>query len=69
VGREDMLKPTIIVNESLHEASNDNGITAVNSATSKYLAVKSAMFHIAKINICTWTSPHGKITTELIRSW
>jgi hypothetical protein len=34
VGREDIFKP-IIGNESLHEASNDNGVRVVNFATSK----------------------------------
>jgi hypothetical protein len=33
-GREDIFKPTI-GNESLHEISNDNGVRAVNFATSK----------------------------------
>jgi exonuclease III len=40
VGREDIFKP-IIGNESLHEASNDNGVRVVNFATSKNLIVKS----------------------------
>jgi exonuclease III len=43
VGREDIFKPTI-GNESLHEISNDNGVTLVNFATSKNLRVKSTMF-------------------------
>jgi hypothetical protein len=34
VGREDIFKP-IIGNESLHEASNDNGVREVNFATSR----------------------------------
>jgi hypothetical protein len=34
VGGKDIFKPTI-GNESLHEASNDNGIRAVNFVTSK----------------------------------
>jgi hypothetical protein len=34
VGREDIFKP-IIGSESLHEASNDNGVRVVNFATSK----------------------------------
>jgi hypothetical protein len=34
VGREDIYKP-IIISESLHEASNDNGVRVVNFATSK----------------------------------
>jgi hypothetical protein len=50
VGREDIFKP-IIVNESLHEASNDNGVRVVNFATSKNVIVKSTTFphrHIRK---------------------
>jgi hypothetical protein len=40
---EDIFKP-IIGNESLHEASNDNGVRVVNFATSKNLIVKSTTF-------------------------
>jgi hypothetical protein len=43
VGREDIFK-WIIGNESLHEASNDNGVRVVNSATSKSLNIKSTTF-------------------------
>jgi hypothetical protein len=43
VGREDIFKP-IIDNESLHEASNDNGVSVVNFVTSKNLIVKSITF-------------------------
>jgi hypothetical protein len=42
VGRQDNVKLTIS-NESLHEISNDNGITVVNFATSKNLVVKSTV--------------------------
>jgi hypothetical protein len=50
VGREDIFKP-IIGNESLHEASNDNGVRVVNFATSKHLIVKSTTFpHLNIIN-------------------
>jgi hypothetical protein len=49
VGREDICKPTI-VNESLHEISNDNEVRVVNVATAKNLTVKST----------SWTSPDGK---------
>jgi hypothetical protein len=44
VGREDILKP-IIGNESLHEASNDNGVRVVNFATLKNLIIKSTFPH------------------------
>jgi hypothetical protein len=43
VGRKDIFKP-IIVGESLHEASNDNGVRVVKCATSKNLIVKSTTF-------------------------
>jgi hypothetical protein len=52
VGRENTFKP-IIVNESLHEASNDNRIRVVNFATSKNLIVRAQHFHIVtSINTC-----------------
>jgi hypothetical protein len=38
VGTEDIFKP-IIGNESIHEASNDNGVRVVSVATSKNLIV------------------------------
>jgi hypothetical protein len=46
VGREDTFKP-IIGNESLHEASNDNGVRVVNFTTSKNLLLRSQHFHTA----------------------
>jgi hypothetical protein len=58
VGRENIFKPTI-GNESLHEISNDNGVTVLNFATSKNLVVKSTMFPHRKIHKHTWTSPEG----------
>jgi endonuclease/exonuclease/phosphatase family metal-dependent hydrolase len=57
VGREDIFKP-IIGKESLHEASNDNGVRVVNFATSKILIVKST-FPQRDIHKHTWTSPDG----------
>jgi hypothetical protein len=57
-GSEDIFKP-IIGNESLHEASNDNGVRAVNFATSKNLIVKSTTFPHQNIHKHTWTSPGG----------
>jgi endonuclease/exonuclease/phosphatase family metal-dependent hydrolase len=57
VGREDIFKP-IIVNESLHEASKDNGFRRVNFSTSKNLIFKSTFPH-RDIHKHTWTSPDG----------
>jgi hypothetical protein len=54
----DIYKP-IIGNESLHEASNDNGVREVNFATSKNLLVKSTIFLHCDIHKHTWTSPDG----------
>jgi endonuclease/exonuclease/phosphatase family metal-dependent hydrolase len=56
-GREDIFKP-VIGNESLHEASNDNGVRVVNFATSKNLIVKRTFPH-QDIHKLTWTSPDG----------
>jgi hypothetical protein len=58
VGREDIFKP-IIDNESLHEASNDNGVRVVNFATSTNLIVKSTTSPHRDIHKHTWTSPDG----------
>jgi hypothetical protein len=73
VGREDIFKPTI-QNESLHEISNDNGVRAVNFATSKNLTVKSMMFPHCNTHKFTWISPDGKMhnhTDHILidRSW
>jgi hypothetical protein len=48
-----------IGNESLHEMSNDNGVRAVNFATSKNPTVKSTMFPH------TWTVPDGKTHNQI----
>jgi hypothetical protein len=66
VGREDIFKP-IIGSDSLHETSNDNGVRAVNFATSKNLIVKSTIFPHRDIHKHTWTSPDG-ITHNQIMS-
>jgi hypothetical protein len=58
-GRENIFKQTI-GNESLHQISKDNGVRAVNFATSKNLTVKSTMFPHSNIHKFTWTCPDGK---------
>jgi endonuclease/exonuclease/phosphatase family metal-dependent hydrolase len=58
VGRENIFKLTIR-NESLHEISNDNGVRAVNFATSKNLVVISTTFLHCKIHKYTWNSSEG----------
>jgi hypothetical protein len=57
---EDIFKPTI-VNESLHQVSNDNGVKIVNFTTSKKLAVKSMMFP----HKYTCTCPDGKNNNQI----
>jgi hypothetical protein len=59
----------VIGNESLHEASNDNGIRIVNFLTSKNLIVKSTIFPHCDIHKHTWTSDgvtHNQIDHVLI---
>jgi endonuclease/exonuclease/phosphatase family metal-dependent hydrolase len=68
VGREDIFKPTT-GNKILHEISNYNGVTVVNSATSESLIVKSAMFPHRNIHKFTWSSDgkaHNQIDHILI---
>jgi endonuclease/exonuclease/phosphatase family metal-dependent hydrolase len=59
VGKEDIFKPTF-GNESLHEISNDNGVTLVNFAKSEIHRVKSTMFSHRNIPKYTWTSAVGE---------
>jgi hypothetical protein len=49
VGRESIFKPTI-GNKSLHEISNDHGVTVVNFAKSTNLDIKTALFPHSKIH-------------------
>jgi endonuclease/exonuclease/phosphatase family metal-dependent hydrolase len=64
VGREDTFKPTM-GDENLHQDSDDNGVRAVNFATSKNLVVKSAMFPHRNTHKYTWTSPAGKTHNQI----
>jgi hypothetical protein len=64
VGKEDIFKP-VIGNESLHEASNDNGVRVVNFTTSKNLIVKSTTFLHHDIHKHTWTSPAGVLHNQI----
>ena len=65
VGREIIFKPTT-GNESLHQASNDNGVRIVNFATSKNSVVKSTMFPHRNIHKYTWPLLMGRLTTRLV---
>jgi hypothetical protein len=64
VDREHIFKPTI-GNENLHENSNGNGIRVVNFATSKNLIVKNTIILNHNIHKFTWTSPDGKIHSQI----
>jgi hypothetical protein len=64
VGREDIFKVTIS-NESSHKIINDNGVKVVNFATFKNLTVKSTMFSHCNIHKYTWTTPEGKMHSEI----
>jgi hypothetical protein len=65
VGREDIFKP-IIGNESLHEASNDNGVRVVNFTTLINLIVKSTTFPHHDIHKHTWISPDGITHNQIV---
>jgi hypothetical protein len=64
ISREDILKAAI-VNESLHEISNDNRVRVVNFATCKNLIVKSTMLLHHNSHKFTWTSPDGKTHNQI----
>jgi endonuclease/exonuclease/phosphatase family metal-dependent hydrolase len=63
-GRQDIFKP-IIGNESLHEASNDNGVRVVNFATSENLIVKSTTFPHHDVHKHTWISLDSVIHNQI----
>jgi hypothetical protein len=58
VGSEDIFKPTI-GNKSLHEISNNNGVRAVNFATSKHLS------RVQRSDIVTFTNLFGDLLKEI----
>jgi hypothetical protein len=64
VRREDIFKPRI-GSESLHEASNDNGVRVVNFTSSKNLIVKSMGPH-CDIHKHTWTFPYGVTHNQIM---
>jgi hypothetical protein len=64
VGREDIFKPTA-GNESVHEISNDDGVSVVNFATYKNLTVKSTMYPHRNIHKSAWTSSDGKTHNQI----
>jgi len=66
LGREDIFKSTI-GNDSLHQDSNDIGVSIVNFDTSKNLVVKSMIFTQQNIDKYTWTSPDEKTHNEIDR--
>jgi len=65
-GGENIFKLTV-VNETVHQDSNDNGVRIVNFATPKNLVVKSTMFPHHDIHKYTWTSPDGKTYNQIDR--
>jgi hypothetical protein len=57
MGRESNYIPSIR-KESLHIASNDNGIRVINFAVSKHLVVSSTFFPKKNIHKQTWVFPN-----------
>jgi len=52
-------------NDSLHQHSDDNGMTIFTFATLKNLVVKSTMFPHRNIHKYTWTSTGGKTHNQI----
>jgi hypothetical protein len=67
MGRQ-YFKPKI-VNESLHQDSNDNVVRIENLATSKSLVLKSTMFPHRDMHKKTWTCPDGKNQNQIDQTW
>jgi hypothetical protein len=67
VVREDIFKPTI-GNKCSHEIGNDNGVRAVDFATSNTLVVKRTMIPHRNNHKHTKTSPEEECTTRFITS-
>jgi hypothetical protein len=65
VGREDIFKP-LIGNDSLYEASNDNGVRVVKLATSKNLTVKSTILPHHDTHKHSWTTTDGVIHNQIV---
>jgi hypothetical protein len=63
--RKNIFKPTN-GNESLHQASNDNGVRIINLATSQSLVVKSTMFLHRNIHKYTWNSPDRETHNQFV---
>jgi hypothetical protein len=63
-GREDIFKPTIL-NDSLHQESNDNGVRILHFTISKNLGVKSMMFLHQNIHKYNLTCPDGDSHTDI----
>jgi hypothetical protein len=65
VGREDIFKPTI-GNESVHEISDDNGVTVVNFTTYKKSQSSTISPH-CNFHKYTWMSPDGNTHNQIDR--
>jgi hypothetical protein len=68
VGRQDIFRPAI-GNESLYEINNYIGVRVVNFATSKNLVVASIMMPHFNIHKYAWTSPEGKVDSQIDHVW
>jgi hypothetical protein len=64
IGREEIFRPTVGL-ESLHDSSNDNGVRAINFATSKNLIVKSTCFKHKDIHKATWVAPNSTTRNQI----
>ena len=63
--RRENIFNTTIVNVSLHQDFNDNGVRKLTFATSKNLFLNSTIFPHQNIRKYTWTSPDVKTHNQI----
>ena len=62
LGKEEIFKP-VTGNSTLHETSNENGITAIDFTTNNN-TIKSTYFRHKNIHKDTWQSPDGRTNLQ-----
>jgi endonuclease/exonuclease/phosphatase family metal-dependent hydrolase len=64
VGRETVHQPTI-GKHSLHESTNENGLSLVDFAAGRQMAIKSTYFMHIRNHLQTWHSPDGHTFNQI----
>jgi hypothetical protein len=64
VGRETVHQPTI-GKHSLHKSTNENGLTLVEFAAGRQMAINNTYFMHKQIHLQTWHSPDGHTFNQI----